>query len=68
MPTMLTDLDFYRSAQLLVEQRGADATHEAARRTDALRNKGDLDGQAVRMRIRKAVLELLKSGDGETVH
>lgn len=29
---------------------------------------GALDGQAVWMRIRKAVLELLKRGKGETVH
>ena len=41
--------------------------HETARRADALRDKGDLDGQAVWLRIRKAVLELLKPGDGEAL-
>ena len=65
---MLTDLDIYRSAKILVEQHGADAKHEATRRADALRDKGDLDGQAVWLRIRAAVLELLKPGDGEVVH
>ena len=68
MPTMLTDLDIYRSAKILVEQHGADALIEAALKADELLDAGDLDGQAVWMRIRKAVLELLKPGDGEVVH
>ena len=71
MPTgrpPIPDLDVYRSAKLLIDQHGADALIEAARRADALRDKGDLDGQAVWGRIRKAVLELLKPGDGEVVH
>ena len=65
---MPTDLDIYRSAKLLTDQHGQGATHEAARRADALRDKGDQDGQTTWMRIRKAVLELLKPGDGEVVH
>ncbi len=52
---MPTDLDIYRSAKLLIDQHGQEATHEAARRADVLRDKGDLDGQAVWLRIRKAV-------------
>ena len=68
MPPMPTDLDIFRSAKLLIHQHGQDAAHEAVRRTDALRDKGDLDGQAVWLRIRAAVLELLKPGDGEVVH
>ncbi len=68
MPTMTTDLDIYRSAKLLIDQHGQDAILEAAIRADELLDAGDLDGQAVRMRIRKAVLELLKVGDGEVVH
>ena len=66
---MTTDLDVYRSAKLLIDQHGQDAKLEAARRADALRDMGDFDGQAVWLRIRKAVLDLLKPGDGgETVH
>ncbi len=65
---MLTDLDIFRSAKILVEQHGADALIEAALKADELLDAGDFDGQAVWMRIRKAVLELLKPGDGETVH
>ena len=68
MPAMPTDLDIYRSAKILVEQHGADALIQAALKADELLDAGDLDGQAVWMRIRKAVLELMKPGDGETVH
>ena len=68
MLPMPTDIDIYRSAQILVDQHGQDAVHEAAIRADELLDAGDLDGQAVWMRIRKAVLELLKPGDGEAVH
>jgi len=64
---MLTDLDIYRSAKLLIDQHGPDTALEAARRADELRDKGDLDGQRAWMRIREAVLELLEPGDGETV-
>ncbi len=56
-----------RTAKLLIDQHGQDAVHEAARRADALRDKGDPDGQAVWLRIRKAVSVLLKPGDGEAL-
>ena len=65
---MLSDLDIFRSAKIMIDRYGPDAELEAARRADALRDKGDLDGQAAWLRIPAAVLELLKPGDGETVH
>ncbi len=68
MPPIPTDLDIYRSAKLLLDRHGQDATHEAALKADELLDAGDLDGQRVWLRIRKAVLELLKPGDGATVH
>ena len=52
---MPTDLDIYRNAKLLIDQHGADALIEAARRADALQDKGDLDREVVWLRIRKAV-------------
>jgi len=67
MPTMTTDLDIYRSAKLLIDQHGQDATLEAALKADELLGAGDLDGQAAWLRIRAAVLELLKPGDGEAL-
>ncbi len=65
---MPTDLDIFRSAKLLIDQHGPDAAYGAARRVDALRDKGDPAGPATWLRIRAAVLELLTPGDGETVH
>ena len=44
----------------MIDQHGQDAAHEVARRADALRDKSDLDGQAVWLRIRAAVVELLR--------
>ncbi len=65
---MTSDHDIYRSAKLLIDQHGADALIEAALKADELLDAGDLDGRVTWLRIRKAVLELLKPGDGETVH
>ena len=52
----------------MVDQHGADALIEAALKADELLDAGDLDGRVVWLAIRKAVLELLKVGDGEAVH
>ncbi len=61
---------FRRSTKTLTALKwlGTVAGIEAALKADELLDAGDLDGQAVWLRIRKAVLELLKPGDGETVH
>ena len=56
---MITDLDTYRTANALIKLHGADASIHAAMRADELLETGDLDGQAVWMRILKAVDELL---------
>ena len=44
---MITDLDIYRSANILVRHHGQDAPIYAAMRADAMLDKGDLDGYAV---------------------
>ncbi len=67
MLLMPADIDIFRSAKLLIDKHGQDALLEAALKADELLDAGDIDGQAVWMRIRKAVLELLKPSDGETV-
>ena len=41
---MTTDLDIYRSANVLVKQHGEDAPLEAAMRADAMFEAGGLDG------------------------
>ena len=67
---MISDLDIYRSAKLLVKQHGDEAPIEAAMRADAMLEKGDLDGQAVWLRVLAAVNELLdtRPGNGAAVH
>ncbi len=50
----ISDLDIYRSANLLVKQHGPGATAHAALRADAMLERGDLDGQAVWLRIMRA--------------
>ncbi len=59
-PRQPDDLDIYPSAKLLIDHHGQDALIEAALKADELLDAGDFDGQAVWLRIRKAVLELLK--------
>ncbi len=44
---MTSDLDIYRSANLLVKDHGEDAPSEAAMRADAMIEAGDVDGYAV---------------------
>ena len=67
---MTSDLDIYRSANLLVKQHGGEAPIEAALRFDAMLLKGDLDGQRVWSRILAAVNDLLaaRPGAGTPAH
>ncbi len=67
---MTSDLDTYRSAQVLVKRHGQDAPIEASMRADAMLEAGDLDGYAVWKRILRAVGELrgTKPKSGEAVH
>ena len=58
---MIPDLDIYRSAQVLVKQRGPDAPIHAAMRADTMLEKGDLDGYTAWKRILRAVEELQRA-------
>ncbi len=55
-----SDLDIFRSANVLVKRHGPDAPIEADMRADELLEAGDLDGVAVWKRILRAVEELLR--------
>ncbi len=55
---MTSDIDIYRSANLLVKQHGEDAPIEVAMRADATLEAGDVDGYAVWRSILRAVGEL----------
>ena len=67
---MTSDLDIYRSANLLVKRHGQDAPIHAAMRADAMLEAGDLDGLAVWRRILRAGGELQGTApkSGEAVH
>jgi hypothetical protein len=63
---MISDLDIYRAANLLIDRYGADALIEAARMIDRMLELGDPEGQAVWRRIRRAIEALQTSPSGAT--
>ncbi len=67
---MPSNLDIYRSAKLLVDQHGEDASLEAAMRADAMLEKGAMAGAETWRRMVKAVEELRRQepGPGERAH
>lgn len=56
---MVQEIDIWRTAKILVEQHGEDAPIHAAMRCDEMLDKGDLDGRAVWMAIKRACDDLL---------
>ncbi len=56
---MTSDLDIYRSANELIKQIGMAADIEAAMRADERLAAGDMGGEAVWLRIVRAIEELL---------
>ena len=61
---MISDLDIYRAANLVISRHGPDALVEAARMVDRMLELGDPDGQAVWRRIRRAIEALKASPSG----
>ncbi len=55
---MISDIDIYRSARVLVQTHDKDASIEVAMRADEMLENGDVAGYAVWKRILKAVEEL----------
>ncbi len=65
---MTSDIDIYRSAHELIKQYGDAADTEATMRADERLAAGDMEGEAVWLRILKAINELLskeRPGDAE---
>jgi hypothetical protein len=62
------DIDIWRSARILVNNHGADATIVAAMRAAERINRGDAEGLAVWKRIMVAVDELLETTPTGPVH
>ncbi len=67
---MISDLDIYRSAQVIMKQYGKDAQIHSTKRASAMLDKGDLDAYAVWKRILRAIEELqgTEPKSGEAVH
>jgi hypothetical protein len=65
-----SDLDIYRTANVLIREHGEDAALEAAQRADAMLEKGSLDGQRVWKRVLVAVKEIQRQEprEGEAVN
>ncbi len=70
MRRVISDIDIYRSARVIVKRHGEDAAIEAAMRADAMLENGDLRGYAVWRGILKAVEELQRTEQvaGEGLH
>ena len=67
---MISDLDIYRSTNVLIREHGEEAPIEAAMRADTMLERGDFDGCAVWRRIVKATETLLadRKPPGELTH
>jgi hypothetical protein len=67
---MISNLDIYRTANVLIRQHGEDAPIHAAMTADAMLEKGDMEGYAVWKRIMRAVGEIQGAvpKSGEAVH
>jgi hypothetical protein len=55
---MISDLDIWRAANLLITQHGDLAEIEACRLADLMLDRGDRDGELVWLRVRRAIVEL----------
>ncbi len=67
---MISDLDIYQSAKIIIKQYGKDAQIHSTKRASAVLDKGDLDAYAVWKRILRAVegLQRAEPRSGEAVH
>jgi hypothetical protein len=64
---MVSGLDIYRAANLLIRRHGSDARIEASRMIDRMFELGDAEGLALWRRIRNAV-EVLQAPPGRLLH
>ena len=61
---MISDLDIWRAANMVIERHGAEALAEATKMIDAMLEHGDPDGRAVWQRIRQAIIDLQATPSG----
>ena len=60
---MISDLDIYRAANLLIDRHGAAAPIEAGKMIDRMLDIGDTEGRLVWWRIKRAI-EALQAPPG----
>jgi hypothetical protein len=60
LPSMTSELDIYRAANLLVQHGAGEAPLVAAKRANAMLEHGDLEGQRVWKGVLRAVEELIR--------
>ena len=67
---MTSDLDIFRTANVLIKRHGQDAPIEAAMRANAMFDQANLDGYAVWKRILAAIKEIERAHPqpGEGTH
>ena len=67
---MTSDLDIYRTANVLVKRYGKDAVLETAQRADGFLEAGDMAGSAVWRRVLRAIKEIWRQDprEGEAVN
>ena len=67
---LISDLNLWRAANVMIKRYGDGAATEAAMRADEFLDQGIIDGQRLWMRIMHAIEELQRErpGDGEAVH
>ncbi len=67
---MLSDLDLWRAANVMIKRYGDGATTEAAMRADEFLDQGIIDGERLWIRIMQTIEELQRERlkDGEAVH
>ncbi len=61
---MLSDLDLWRAANVMIEGYGDGAATEAAMRADEFLDQGIIDGERLWMRIMQAIEELQRERPG----
>jgi hypothetical protein len=52
---LISDLDIFRAANVMIERHGADALIEAGSMIDRMLDHGDLEGRQVWRRIKRAI-------------
>lgn len=61
----MDEIDIWRAAKLMIDQRAEEAELAASLRADALLANGDVEGERIWRRIHRAIVELTKPPDGE---